>query len=61
MSMNKEQEQFLLDKPFEVSDLKTLFSEEKIKGYHLQVFLKDEKAVDEFSKWFKEEILKINI
>lgn len=59
MSMNKEQEEAILGKPFEVSKLKPFLSEYAIKGYHLEVFLKDEEAVDEFAKWFKKEILKI--
>ena len=61
MSMNKEQENALLEKLFKVSNLSTHFSDEKIKGYYLTVFLKDEEAVDKFSEWFKKEILKINI
>lgn len=61
MAMNIEQENELLQKPFEVSDISIHFSDDKIKGYYLKVFLKDEKAVDDFAKWFKKEILKINI
>lgn len=61
MSMNREQENKLLEKHFEVSNLSTHFSDEKIKGYYLTVFLKDEKSVDEFAEWFKKEILKTNI
>ncbi|ENA1765429.1 hypothetical protein ABF173_002569 [Flavobacterium psychrophilum] len=59
MSMNKEQEQILLEKPFKVLDVTPYISDEKIKGYYLKIFLKDEKSVDEFAEWFRKEILKI--
>ncbi|MFK7059537.1 hypothetical protein V3Q90_05300 [Flavobacterium oreochromis] len=59
MYLNREQENELLAKPFHVCSLSTHFTEQKIKGYNATVFLKDEKAVDEFAKWFKKEVLKI--
>ena len=61
MSMNREQEQVLLENPFKVLDITPHLTDEKIKGYYLKVFLKDAKAVDDFAVWFKKEILKINI
>ena len=59
--MNNEQEKFLLEKPFKVLDLKPILSDDIVIGFNTTVFLKDAKAVDDFAKWYKKEILKIKI
>lgn len=59
--MNKEQKNALLQLPFEVYNLSPILDDYKVIGFSTSVFLKDEKSVDDFAKWFKEEVLKIKI
>lgn len=61
MNISKSDLEHFSKTTFKLLNVKPFICENSIVGYDIAVFLKDEKAVDDFSEWFKKEVLKIKV